>query len=241
MSTPIMSHLVLGYPSLSESIQTAETYIAAGCAILELQIPFSHPTADGPVITQACREAVEKNNISVDDCLGALADIRTRFPQQEIIVMSYLNRVFTYGLSNFCQQLSGLDIRHLIVPDLPVDSPQALTIQDNGITLVPVLAANVSTERLKKLLARDFDFYYLMSDFKITGSTFSLHPRLEAVIHQIRSAKPAARIGIGFGISTKEHVQLVTSTVDYAIIGSTFIKAKMEGNLAQVIGALTAA
>ncbi len=53
-----MSHLVLGYPSLQESIETAEQYIAAGYEILELQIPFSHPTADGPVITQACRAAV---------------------------------------------------------------------------------------------------------------------------------------------------------------------------------------
>ena len=230
-----MSHLVLGYPSLQESIETAEQYIAAGYEILELQIPFSHPTADGPVITQACRAAVEDSKVTVDDCLAAIADLRARFPQQEMIVMTYLNRIFTFGLSPFCTQLKTIGIRHIIVPDLPVDSPPAAIIQAQGIQLVPVLAANIDMLRLDQFLQMGFDFFYLMSDFKITGSTFSLHPRLEAVIARIRAANPAARVGIGFGIGSAEQVRLVTAKADYAIIGSALIKAKMEGRLSAVM------
>lgn len=242
---PIMAHLVLGYPTLADSLATAETYIRAGVQTLELQIPFSHPTADGPVITAACQEAAGPQGVTVADCLAAIRSIRERFPEQEIIVMSYLNRLFTYGLGKFAQALDHLNIRHLIVPDLPVDSALAAEItlfrptaqsrrteeHAGQIGLVPVLAANISDERLEKLLSAGFDFYYLMADFKITGAAFSLHPRLKTVIATIKKTRPTARIGIGFGISTPEQARLAAEEADLAIIGSALIRAQEEGQL----------
>lgn len=227
---PVMAHLVLGYPTLKESIRTAETYIAAGMAILELQIPFSHPTADGPVITAACQEAVERQHVSVEDSLAAIRTIRDKYPEQEIMVMSYVNRVYAYGLKKFVETMNALQIRHLIIPDLPVDD-SLFIIHHSSLKLVPVLAANVSDARLEKLLAMDFDFYYLMSDFKITGSTFSLNPRLQGVIDRIKQSSPAKRVGIGFGISTPEQARLVTEVADVAIIGSALIQAQQNGTL----------
>ncbi|MCA0234840.1 MAG: tryptophan synthase subunit alpha [Bacteroidetes bacterium] len=228
----LMGHLVLGYPTLQESIRTAEKYVEGGVEILELQIPFSHPTADGPVITAACREAVEQQRVSMQDCLEALQTIRQRFPDQEIMVMSYVNRVYAFGPRRFAEAMERLNIRHLIIPDLPVDDAQALAITRHAnIKLVPVLAANATDARLEKLLAAGFDFYYLMSDFKITGSTFSLHPRLQKVIGQIKQTAPEARVGIGFGISTPEQVQMVYAAADVAIIGSALIRAQEAGGL----------
>jgi tryptophan synthase alpha chain len=234
---PVMGHLVLGYPSMAESLRTAEAYIAAGVAVLELQVPFSHPTADGPVITLACQEAVAREGVRVEDCLVALAELRARHPEQEIVVMSYLNRVFSYGVARFSAALAGLGVRHLIVPDLPVDSGIAAGFGP-VLRLVPVLAANVAPERVDKLLGMGFDFFYLMSDFKITGSSFSLNPRLRAVIQRIKAAKPAPRVGIGFGISTPEQARLVATEADLAIIGSALIQARQQGALAQYLAAL---
>ena len=236
MNFPIMAHLVMGYPSLAESLRSAEQYIASGCRILELQIPFSHPTADGPVITQACREAVEREHTRLEDCLELIATLRQRHPEQEIIVMSYVNRIYHFGLKKFATALLNLDVKHLIVPDLPVDSPIARQLE--GIALVPVLAANVQPERLENLLGMGFDFYYLMSDFKITGSTFSLNPQLEGVIQRIRAGAPAARIGIGFGISTPEQVRAVAQFADVAIVGSALIQAQQRGHLLQTLQTL---
>ncbi len=233
-----MAHLVLGYPTLEESLATAEQYIAAGCAILELQVPFSHPTADGPVITMACREAIENQQVSVADCLVAIRTVRERHPEQEIVVMSYVNRVFSYGLAKFTEELRDMGIRHLIVPDLPVDS--ALAQQMTAVKLMPVLAANTSEERLEKLLAQGFDFFYLMSDFKITGSGFSLNPHLQQLIARIRAGSAEARVGIGFGISTPEQARLVASESDYAIIGSALITARNEGRLEPYLAELKA-
>ncbi len=232
---PVMGHLVIGYPTLAESIHTAGLYAQAGIEILELQIPFSHPTADGPVITAACREAVENQQVSLADCLAAIRTIRKQYPEQEIMVMSYINRVFAYGMEKFMREMTALGVRHLIIPDLPVDLP-GFKNQDNPYPkFVPVLAANVSTNRLKKLLDLGFDFFYLMSDFKITGSTFSLHPRLEQVIATIKQYQDgyptARRVGVGFGISTPEQAVLVAEAADVAIIGSALIQAQNAGEL----------
>ena len=251
---PVMGHLVLGYPTLAESIRTAAQYVQAGVEILELQIPFSHPTADGPVITAACQEAVNRQRVGMADCLAAIRTIRDQHPHQEIMVMSYINRIFTYGLGNFGREMTALGIRHLIVPDLPVDSPLAAALTDfPGFKnleslhpqLVPVLAANVSDARVEKLLALGFDFFYLMSDFKITGSTFSLHPRLKEIIATIKAPIPHSqfpitkrRVGIGFGISTPAQARLVATEADIAIIGSALIQAQLAGELEAYLASL---
>lgn len=238
---PLMAHLVLGYPTLPESIRTAERYIAAGMGILELQIPFSHPTADGPVITEACRTAVEQQQVTVAASLQAISELREKYPQQEIIVMSYLNRVYAYGPNRFFETLKALGIRHVIVPDLPVpgagDSEKQFAFT-NSKELVPVLAANTPDSRLDQILAAGYDFFYLMSDFKITGSTFSLHPKLQQMAKRIRAHTPGARIGIGFGISTPEQVFTVLEVADYAIIGSALIRAQQEGRLNEYLNQL---
>ncbi len=268
---PIMAHLVLGYPTLAESLHTAEKYIAAGIKILELQIPFSHPTADGPVITAACQEATRQGG-TMRDCIEAIRSLRERFPEQEIMVMSYLNRIYSFGIQAFIEEMEVLGIRHLIIPDLPVDSPAAadlttfkkLSNLPPNLSLVPVLAANTPEARLEKLLAMGFDFFYLMSDFKITGSGFSLHPRLKAIIQIIRTYQstnlpavaflPAValakegsqipqssnppRIGIGFGISTPEQARLVAEEADVAIIGSVLIEAQNTGKLTEYLESL---
>ncbi len=241
---PLMAHLVLGYPTLAESLRTAEAYIAAGCEILELQIPFSHPTADGPLITEACRHAVEKNGVDIEACLELVAEIRRRHPQQNIVMMSYINPLFVFGLEKIAEKFLALGINYLIVPDLPVDSPQATLLQTpnsllqtpnsklqtlTSLQLIPVLAANVTDQRLEKLLTAGFDFFYLMSDFKITGATFSLHPRLNAIITRLHAA--GARCGIGFGISTPQQAKLAVEVCGLAIVGSAFIRARNENRL----------
>lgn len=238
---PIMAHLVWGYPSLAESIDTAVAHIKAGIGILELQIPFSHPTADGPVITAACQEAI-RQGVSVQDCIAAIRDLRTRFPKQEIMVMSYLNRIYSYGFQRFATEMSTVGVRHLIVPDLPVDTAVSVLAPNSSIQFVPVLAANTPDARLEKLLQMGFDFYYLMSDFKITGSGFSLHPRLKAIVSKIKASGSentnSVRVGIGFGISTPAQTRLVLEEADIAIIGSALIQAQKAGKLEQYLESL---
>lgn len=218
-----MAHTVIGYPSLADSKKIVQLYANEGFEILELQIPFSHPTADGTVLTQANRVAVE--NTSLQQSLDFLAATRTEFSEQKIMVMTYLNKLFAYGLTAFCDQLQTLSIPYLIIPDLPFDSPLANQIHEHPyVQLVPVLSANVKEERLTKALSTKPDYVYLMADFKITGSAFSIHENVVQLIQKIKALHPA-KVGLGFGIANAEQVQIALSIADFAIMGSALTKA----------------
>lgn len=221
---PIMAHMVIGYPSYQESRQIAEKYINSGMEILELQIPFSHPTADGTVLTEANRKAVREGT-TLPMSIDFLKDVRKKHPQQCIMAMTYINKLFAYGISKFCNDLQQAETPYLIIPDLPFDSPLAEEIhQHDYVQLVPVISANTSPARLAKALSQKPDYAYLMADYKITGSGFSINPKIKEVIEGIRK-NGQTKVGLGFGISEKKQVEEVLKIADFAIIGSAFTKA----------------
>lgn len=226
----IMGHLVIGYPSLEESFNTALEYINHGVEILELQIPFSHPTADGTVITQANQVAIEQNHVTIDACFNQISDLLKLHPTQKVVPMTYLNKVFSYGIENYINKIAALNISDVIIPDLPFDSEIANSFHKSKVNLVPVMAANISQERLLKALSHPSNYIYLMSSYQITGQKFNLHPDSKNLIQTIKE-NTTAQIGIGFGINSNEDVEEVLKHVDFAIIGSSLINAKNMNNL----------
>lgn len=239
MSNPLMGHLVLGYPTLPDSIATAEAYIAAGVQILELQIPFSDPSADGFTITEANHVAIA-NGTTIAQCLSELKALHSRHPQQAIVPMTYVNKLFAYGVERLAAELVPLNMASIIVPDLALDSPLARQVIAAGLKPVPVLATNVTETRLNLALAHQPEYVYLMADFKITGQQFTLHERLVDLVGRIRK-QSSARIGIGFGISSGAHVQAVLQLADFAIVGSSLIEAQkaqaLDSKLKELVGA----
>jgi tryptophan synthase alpha chain len=234
-----MGHLVLGYPSLAESERTAMAYLEAGVQLLELQIPFSDPSADGFTITHANHVAIAQGT-DTEHCLRAIDRLQAYallLATQDgitrtVIPMTYLNKLVAYGLERFAREMLAIGISSIIVPDLPLDTPQAHTLIRQGLKPVPVLASNVPPARLAQLLAHQPDYVYIMADFKITGQQFTLDPRVSTLIAAIRH-QCRAQVGIGFGISTGPHVQAVLRTADFAIVGSALIRAQEAGNLAE--------
>ncbi|MCH8903654.1 MAG: tryptophan synthase subunit alpha [Bacteroidetes bacterium] len=230
-NNPLMTHLIIGYPSLEESFNTAELYTQYQPEFLELQIPFSHPTADGSKITEANKIAIQKNATTMDDSMNFIERFRKKYPDQKLMIMTYCNKIFRYGITEFCRQMDTMGIRYIIIPDLPVDSNIAAAIHDNKeIQLVPVIAPNIPEQRLNKILSFEPDYIYLMADYKITGSDFGIHEKLENVVGNIRK-RSDARIGIGFGIGTGAQVKEILELGDFAIIGSELINAQIENRL----------
>ena len=221
---PIMAHMVIGYPSLEQSKEIAEKYIASGMEILELQIPFSHPTADGTVLTQANKKAVESGT-TLEKSLDFLQEVRKKHPAQKIMAMTYINKLFSYGLGNFCDELKKSEIPYLIVPDLPFDSSIAQAIHEHDyVQLVPVLSANTSDQRLAEILKNNPDYVYIIADYKITGGTFSINPKVQKVIDFVKG-NSETKVGLGFGISERKQVDLVLEIADFAIIGTALTRA----------------
>lgn len=235
--TPIMAHMVIGYPTLEESRKVAELYIEKGMEVLELQIPFSHPTADGTVLTNANRKAVE-GGTTMADSLAFLKDLREKYPDQVMIPMTYVNKLFTFGIEKFCNEMAALNISHVIIPDLPFDSSIAQPIHNHkSVQMTPVISANTAGTRLAQILALNPDYIYIMADYKITGSGFSIHPKIKALIEHVK-ANSKAKVGLGFGISEKSQVEEVLKIADFAIIGSALTKAVDAGTIEEKIASL---
>lgn len=236
----IMAHHIIGYPNLAESYTIAQEYITAGIEILELQIPFSHPTADGATLTDANQKAVE-NGITLDNCFDFYKTISQQAPDTPIIAMSYLNRLFSYGIAAFCDKLATSGVYEIIIPDLPFDSPTAKAILDHEqVNLVPVIAPNLSDKRLNQMLQLQPNYIYMMSGFSTTGQGFELHPNAQNIIEQIQT-KTSAKIGIGFGISKGEEVKAVNRIADFAIVGSALKIAIDESTIQEKLNDLLSA
>lgn len=225
----LMTHVVLGYPTLNASIKIVKAMAKAGADIIELQIPFSDPMADGPTIMAANEEAIN-NGLKVKDCFKAVKQL-SKEVKVPLIFMSYYNILFRYnkgkdGVKNFCKDAASAGIQGLIVPDVPpeenADGFWTYTKQYN-LLAIPIVSPVSSNQRLKVI--KNFvkqGFIYCVSTTGTTGARKSLPPDLNSYLKKVK-AEFKLPLAVGFGISTKEQVAAVCKIADIAIVGSAMI------------------
>ena len=141
----LMSHLVAGYPTDELSFTAARALVDGGADILEIQLPFSDPSADGPAIQGACTEVLKRGYRTADG-LSFIARLHKEFPQVKIYLMSYGSLVYTPGIENFCKRAADAGVTGMIIPDLPFDHDEGLTnaCRANGMENIPVAAPSMS-------------------------------------------------------------------------------------------------
>ena len=122
----LMSHLVANYPNPEISYAAAEALVKGGADFLEIQLPFSDPSADGPVIQNAC-STVLASGATTQNGLDFIAKLHKNFPNVKIAIMSYASLIFTPGIDNFCRKASEVGVNAMIIPDLPFDCDEGLT------------------------------------------------------------------------------------------------------------------
>ncbi len=224
----IIAHTVLGYPNQEECLKQLEFWNDIGLRHWELQVPFSHPTADGPLITEANKEGLE-NFKSLESLLNFIENIEARFPEVRIEYMSYAQKLFFLAGSDHAGRIKALKNKHWIVPDLPLDDELTQGIGDKlGLRFIPVIGLNTSKERIKILLGHQPDWLYLMSGFQTTGKQFQLSERLIDKVEEIRGMD-SVKIGLGFGIRSLEDVNKAFEIADFAILGSIFMEKRKRG------------
>lgn len=237
----LMTHIVLGYPSLDESIEIAVTMAKCGVSIIELQIPFSDPIADGPTIMEA-NEVARLNGVTTPDCLNAIKRLRKQV-NVPLLVVSYLNPIFNYksGMETFFVEAKKAGANGIAIPDIPVEE-KSLGYWDGarnaGLFPVPFVSPLTSNERLKIIapLARG-GFVYCYSTTSTTGAKASLSKDIPDYLARVSSYIKDS-LAIGFGISAPEHIKALTGHVDIAIVGSATIdvikKAKKAKRIKEV-------
>ncbi len=221
----IMAHLVMGYPTLQSTIRLARVMAAKGADFLELQIPFSDPVADGPTIMAACEKALG-NGFKVRDSMEIAARLSSEL-EIPLVFMGYYNNIFKYGVKRFCEDSRKAGVSGLIVPDIPIDEEHnehfLRACNMNGLYAIRVVSPASTDTRLEINARVAKGFIYCTARQGITGVRGALNPGLRKYLKNIKriSGMPLA---VGFGISKREHVELLSGHAEIAVIGSAIIK-----------------
>ncbi|MBW7878507.1 MAG: tryptophan synthase subunit alpha [Anaerolineae bacterium] len=225
--------VMLGYPTLAESIETVSRIAALGVDGFEIGVPFSDPVADGPTIQHASQVALE-NSVTVETGLQAIRELRARGVGQPMLLFSYLNPLLAYG-HKFAQDLAEAGADGLICPDLPPEEAALLTgMREHHLAQPFFLAPTSSDGRIAAVAEAARGFIYVVSVTGITGARSDLPPELSDYIGRIR-ARTSTPLVLGFGISTPEQVRTLHGLLDGYIVASALIRKASEG-LDSVIG-----
>ena len=219
----LMTHMVVGYPSIEESERIIDEMVAAGVDVIELQIPFSEPIADGPVILRANQLALEKG-VSVQDCLDFTARMKHKYALP-FFYMTYVNIIHKYGIDAFLSHMVDISISGAIVPDLPpeegMDYIKKFKAKDKS--LIFIYGPTTSNERMKYIANHASGFIYCVARKGVTGANTSFSEDLDHYLKRCRDATDLP-IALGFGVKDRSDIDFLTGKVDIAVVGTQTIK-----------------
>jgi tryptophan synthase alpha chain len=219
----LMTHIVLGYPSFEASLKIIETMVAAGIDLMELQIPFSEPTADGPVIARANQRALE-DGVTVAKCLEFAAMAARQF-DIPFLIMSYYNIPFKYGLNRFVKVLADGGLQGAIIPDIPPEAGREYLAAMQRRDLAPILifAPTTTLERMRYIDSLAAGFIYCVARKGVTGQQTDFSDQLEAYLNRCRQGTNLP-LALGFGIKTRADIDYLKGKADIAVIGTQAIR-----------------
>lgn len=214
--------ITCGDPDLETTGAAIRAMAANGADLIELGIPFSDPTAEGPVIQGANLRALQ-GGVTTDkifDFVRALRkDVKIPF-----VFMTYANVVFSYGADAFISACAELGIDGVILPDLPYEEKDEFlpTCRKYGVDLISMIAPT-SADRIAMIAKEAEGFLYIVSSLGVTGTRSEIKTDLASIVEVVRrnTKTPCA---IGFGISTPEQAHKMAAIADGAIVGSAIIK-----------------
>jgi tryptophan synthase alpha chain len=207
--------------------------VAAGVDLMELQVPFSEPIADGPVILRANQKSLE-NGATVKGCLD-LAEKATRTFDIPFLIMSYYNILFKYGIDRFVSAMEKRALRGAIIPDLPPEEGQDYldAMQKHNLSPIVLFSPTTPLERMKYLATYARGFVYCVARKGVTGQDTDFSEELSAYLSQCREATPLP-LALGFGIKEKADVDYLKGKADIAVIGTQTIRIVEKDGIASV-------
>ncbi len=220
----VMAHVVCGYPSFDDNWRALEIMAEFGVDLVELQFPFSEPSADGPLFVKANQAAIA-DGVHTRDCFAFMKKVSAHFPFK-VLMMGYYNTAFKLGSAAFIENLVAAGGCGYILPDLPIEEAQELNDLASKAGLAPiVLMTPTSTpQRLGQLGEAGQGFIYAVARKGVTGGETAMDADLADYIQHCRGFT-ALPIGVGFGISQRADVDFLRGKADIAIIGTAALKA----------------
>jgi len=229
----LMTHIVLGYPSFDDSLRVVESMVEAGVDLMELQIPFSEPMADGPVILKANSDALAAG-ARVERSFEMAAGITRRF-DIPFLFMTYYNILFRHGVDAFAARMAEIGIRGAIIPDLPPEegADYLEAMARNDLSPVHIFTPNSSADRLRLLGEKSRGFVYAVARKGVTGKDTTFGDEIGAYLERCRQAT-SLPLALGFGVKSREDIEFIRGKADIAVVGSETIRVLERDGVAGV-------
>jgi len=226
----LIPFFVIGDPDFKTSLSIVKTAIDAGADILELGIPFSDPTADGPTIQKADIRSLQ-NGMSVKKALEFIRKVKD-YKDVPIGLLMYYNLIYQYGAEKFFSDFHKAGVNSVLVADLSIDDADEITAPARaaGLDTVFMVTPNTDTERIKLIASKTTGFIYTVSLLGVTGSRESLSNTVTGLVAKLKKLT-SIPICVGFGISKPQHAATIAAAgADGVIIGSKIVEL-IEQNL----------
>ena len=214
--------ITCGDPDLATTAATVRAMAAAGADLIELGIPFSDPTAEGPVIQGANLRALSAG-VTTDQVFDLVRELR-KDVTIPMVFMTYANVVFSYDADRFIRTCSEAGIDGLILPDLPFEEKEEFQpiCKKYGVDLISLIAPT-SANRIAMIAKEAEGFIYVVSSLGVTGTRSEIKTDIASIVKVIRENTDVP-CAVGFGISTPEQAAKMAGISDGAIVGSAIIK-----------------
>lgn len=217
-----IAFITVGDPDLETTERVVHAAVENGADLIELGIPFSDPTAEGPVIMEADEVAL-KAGTTTDKVFELTKKLRKTITVP-MVYMTYANVVFSYGCEKFAQKAADAGIDGLILPDVPYEEKEEFTevFDRYGLDLISMIAPT-SEDRIAMIAKEAKGFIYIVSSLGVTGTRSEITTDISAMTDLVKK-NTEVPCAVGFGISTPEQAAKMAELSDGAIVGSAIIK-----------------
>ena len=226
-SRALIAYLTAGDPSPDKTVGLIEALERGGVDILELGVPFSDPIADGPVIQRASERALAAGT-SVATVLALVRQLR-RESELPLIVFSYLNPILRYGFERFADDAAAAGVDGALLTDLTIEEADRYVdaMRQRGLHCVFLVTQTTPSERIAEIVKRSSGFVYLVSRAGVTGVATSISSEAIPLLERTREWTELP-LALGFGLSTREHMQEIAPHAEAAVVGSAFMRVIAE-------------
>lgn len=210
-------------PDFETSLTLLKAMPEAGADLIEIGMPFSDPSADGPVIQAAARRGL-KAGATLQRVFEMVRSFRHNDQDTPIILMGYLNPIESLGPLRFCEEAAQAGVDGLIIVDMPPEEASVMQAcaAENGLDIIRLVAPTTSDERLKLVLSHASGFVYYVSITGITGTRSASAEDLKAALPRLRAATDLP-VAIGFGIRSPEQAATASRIADGAVVASALL------------------
>ncbi len=227
----LVAYLTFGDPDVQTSIAVVDAAARAGADVIELGVPFSDPSADGPSIQRAMERALERG-ASLPSALDAVAELRRRGIETPIVLFGYYNPIYVMGAERFAARAAAAGVDAVLTVDLPIDelAELATPLAAHGVSVIPLVAPTSTPQRIARLAQFAAPFVYYISLTGVTGAKAAavVDP---ARIAQIRTAAKAP-VAVGFGIRTPADAARFAAVADGVVVGTALVDRVAAGDAA---------